>query len=197
MLQPVSRIVDLLDPGSEPHRQHERRGGPAARPRWRSRRRARHRRVVRAGGRRGRDRPARAVARSPDALLPGQAARGPGALRGRSDRHAACGARPRRPGGSVSPQLHADDPRPLRGRDRARRLSRSGPHLYAFLHAAGQRAARDARRDRPAVCRSDGARDREVAATGRSGRHPARAHRGRVLRAASTAVRSFSSPITR
>ena len=51
MLQPVSRVVDLLDP-PEPHRQHDRRRGAAPRARRRSRGRPRDRRLVRARGRR-------------------------------------------------------------------------------------------------------------------------------------------------
>ena len=198
MLQPVSRIVDLLDPSSEPYRQHERRGGPRRRVLdWRSRRRARHRRLVRARGRRGRDRPARAVARSPDALLPGQAARGPGALRRRPHRHAACRARPRRPGGSVPPELHAHGPRPLRRRDRARRLSRSGSRSIRV--SSRRRPTRCPRRStRSAASMSARWRTRSRSGCGRSKRAPPGASPSASRSpGASTAARSFSSPITR
>ena len=83
-----------------------------------------------------------AVDGSPDALLPRQAARGPGAVRRRSHRHAARGADSRRPGRAVPSELHAHGPGALRRRSGARGMSRSRSDLHALLHAAAGHAAR-------------------------------------------------------
>ncbi len=120
---------------TEPHLQHGRGRGAAPRPRGESRRRSRHRWILCARRGRGRERPAGPFARSADAVLPRQASRRPGALRRGSHRPAARRARCRRAGQPIPSQLHAHDPRALRGRDCARRLPRPGSGLHAILHA--------------------------------------------------------------
>ena len=77
--------------------------------------------LVASGGHHGAD---GALDGSPAAVLPGQAAGGSGAVRRRSHRHAASGARRRRPRRAVSSQLHPHGAGPLRRRSGARRVSR-------------------------------------------------------------------------
>ena len=199
MLQTVSRIVDLLDPslnriGNMSVDEARRRvldGEP--------RRRARDRRILRARGRRRRDRPAGAVARSPDALLPGQAARGARALRRRPHRHA---ARARSTATASAGQFHPSYTRMVPAHYVVE-IALVGcpdpdPDLHALLHAAGQRAAGDARRDRPAATSARMAREIEKWLRHIEARLVAAGtHRRRASRAASTAARSFSSPTTR
>ena len=76
-------------------------GGAAPRAERRSGGRARDRRIVRARRDRRHHRPDGALAGSADALLPGQAARGAGAVRRRSHRHA-CSARSKTPASTGS-----------------------------------------------------------------------------------------------
>ena len=113
----VERVVDLLDPSAE--RLHASARGGAGAPR-----------AADPTAVRGIDgsfalvaqdgitvRLARSLDR-PDALLPGQAARGPGALRRRPHRHAAARRSPTTASaGQFHPELHAHGARPLRRRD--------------------------------------------------------------------------------
>ena len=138
----VSRVVDLLDPSLNTFANIDLDGGAAPRAERRPGVRARHRRVVCPRRLGGHHRPHGAVDGSPAAILPRQAPRGPGAVRRRPHRHAARGARSRRPGRAVPPELHAHGAGALRRRPGARRLSRSRSGLHAFLHAAAGLAPR-------------------------------------------------------
>ena len=169
-------------PDSEPHRQHDRRRGPAARPRRRSRRRPRHRRILCARGRGGRDRQARPLARSTAALLSGQAPRGPGAVRRRPHRHAARRARQRTAWrASSTPATRAWSRPTTSSRSRSWAVPIPIPIYTRFFTPATNALPADARRDRPPVRRRDGARDREVAGGTSRRTDAARADRRCVL----------------
>ena len=188
MLQPVSRVVDLLDPALNRIGNMSVGRGAAARPRRRPGRACAaidgSFALVAADGitvrlARSLDRPMRYFL----------AKRHEGPALFVADRidtlHAALERR--RPRRSVPSELHAHGAGPLRRRDRARRLSRSRSDLHALLHAAAQRAAGDARRDRPAVrrrawrtrSRSGCGTSRRLVAAGADRRRVLRRHRQR------------------
>ena len=161
-MQPVSRVVDLLDPSlnrlsnmdvetrAAPRAQRRSGGGP------------RHRGSFALVAHEGRTvRLARSLDRPMRYFL---AKRHEGPALYVADRidtlHRRCRRRPRRP---VPSELHAHGAGPLHRRSRARRLPGSRSDLHALLHARARHAAGGSGPDRPPLYRRARRRNREVA----------------------------------